>query len=244
MDYKVKTTLKWNIGNNALSYDDRLSLSGIEPSLTIPWLIVWECIDAKIWESVVFEEVQDGKVISCTGLENFVKIIDWEKEYVIFDNHNHALYFWLDWYKRGLIKKWCELIHIDEHSDLWANENVLDLEKVSENWEYAWEFTNFQCNVGNYIQPAIWCGLVGKMIRIENEFQIDEYMDYMLPENALLNIDLDIFAPDLDHIDEAKKVRCIQNLLKQAKFVTIATSPYFIEQWKALEKLHIILANS
>jgi hypothetical protein len=39
-------------------------------------------------------------------------------------------------------------------------------------------------------------------------------------------------------------VRCIQNLLKQAKFVTIATSPYFIEQWKALEKLHIILANS
>lgn len=68
------------------------------------------------------------------------------------------------------------------------------------------------------------------MIRIENEFQIDEYMDYMLPENALVNIDLDIFAPDLDHIDEAKKVRCIQNLLKQAKFVTIATSPYFIEQ--------------
>lgn len=68
------------------------------------------------------------------------------------------------------------------------------------------------------------------MIRIENEFQIDEFIDYIPEENAILNLDLDIFAPELDYIDERKKIACIQNLLSQVKYVTIATSPYFIDQ--------------
>jgi hypothetical protein len=68
------------------------------------------------------------------------------------------------------------------------------------------------------------------MIRIENEYQIDEYMDYTPSENAILNIDIDIFAPELDHIPEEKKIQIIKNLLKRVKYVTIATSPYFIDQ--------------
>ena len=123
-----------------------------------------------------------------------------------------------------------ELIHIDEHSDLWHNDYDLDLEKALSDETYAWEFTNLSCNVGNYIAPALRSRLVGKMIRIENEFQIDEYMEYTPPENSVLNLDLDIFAPELDHINAAKKIRIIQHLLKRVKYVTIATSPYFIEQ--------------
>ena len=68
------------------------------------------------------------------------------------------------------------------------------------------------------------------MIRIENEYQIDTYMDYTPAENSVLNLDIDIFAPELDHIDEEKKVLLIKNLLKKVKYVTIATSPYFIDQ--------------
>ncbi len=68
------------------------------------------------------------------------------------------------------------------------------------------------------------------MIRIENEYQIDTYMDYIPSENSVLNLDLDIFAPELDHMPEEKKIRIIQNLLQRVKYVTIATSPYFIEQ--------------
>jgi hypothetical protein len=68
------------------------------------------------------------------------------------------------------------------------------------------------------------------MIRIENEYQIDEYMDYIPTENSVLNLDLDIFAPELDHISEEKKITLIKHLLKKVKYVTIATSPYFIEQ--------------
>lgn len=46
-------------------------------------------------------------------------------------------------------------MHIDEHSDLWHNEHVLDLGKALENEPYTWEFTNLSCNVGNYIEPAL-----------------------------------------------------------------------------------------
>lgn len=66
------------------------------------------------------------------------------------------------------------------------------------------------------------------MIRMENEFQIDENMDYSPSENSVLNLDLDIF--NLDYIDEKKIKKCIKNLLKKVKYATICTSPYFIEQ--------------
>lgn len=75
------------------------------------------------------------------------------------------------------------------------------------------------------------------MIRIENEAQIDSNMDTIPSKNTLLNLDLDIFAPELDFIPETKKIRIIQNLLRHVEYVTIATSPFFIDQWTALEKL-------
>ena len=48
------------------------------------------------------------------------------------------------------------------------------------------------------------------MIRIENEYQIDTYMDYIPSENSILNLDLDIFATELDHIPSEKKVKIIK----------------------------------
>lgn len=68
------------------------------------------------------------------------------------------------------------------------------------------------------------------MIRIENEYQIDRFIDYIPHKNSILNLDLDIFAPELDHIEKEKKIRLIQNLLKKVQYVTIATSPFFIDQ--------------
>lgn len=200
------------------------------------------------------------------GGDNGTKIEDWERtsqhrvvtpetfvtfsheskdmcpEIIIFDNHNHALYFWIEAVRRWILKPGFELIHIDEHSDLWSNKHSLDLERALSDEQYAWDFTNLSCNVGNYIIPARESWLVGSMIRIENEYQIDEHLSYTPSTNSVLNIDIDIFAPELDHIPEAKKIMIIQHLLKQVKFVTIATSPYFIEQWTALEKVSNILA--
>ncbi len=209
----------------------------------------WKSVPMGAWgEDTVWTMMKNSEMISrastewvCLPTNSFGTF--WTKSteenwICIFDNHNHALYFWIDAVRRWVIEKGFELIHIDEHSDLWDNEHDLDLERAISDEAYSWDFTNLSCNVGNYIQPALRAGLVGNMIRIENEYQIDAYMDYVPRKNTVLNIDLDIFAPELDHIDEWKKVKLIQNLLKKCTFVTIATSPYFIDQWVAIEKLN------
>lgn len=245
MDYSVPHILSLRTWNNAFAWEERIRTYGKTPTLTIPSLIDGTIDDALHGDTIVFEEMEDGKLRSCTWLKNFVRI-EWTSCWnhrsttppiTIFDNHNHALYFWLDALRQGIIKSWFELIHIDEHSDLWDNEYELDLDMAREDEEYAWDFTNYSCNVGNYIRPALRSGLIGDMIRIENEFQIDQYMSYEPSRNSVLNLDLDIFAPDLDHIPEEKKIRLIRHLLERVKYVTIATSPYFIEQWKALQML-------
>lgn len=83
-------------------------------------------------------------------VENFPEI-------QVFDNHNHALFFWCEAIQKEIIQPNFELIHIDEHSDLWENNfeisDFSDLRKM-------WEFTNFSCNVGNYIAPALRAGIV------------------------------------------------------------------------------------
>lgn len=71
---------------------------------------------------------------------------------VIFDNHNHALYFWYEAYFRGILASKNTLVHIDEHSDLWSNENDI---RENPTLKQMFDFTNYSCNVGNYIQPAI-----------------------------------------------------------------------------------------
>ena len=238
MHYKNKQLLTQQLSNNAFAWDARMTKYKQSPTLNIPALMDWTIDDVRVGSDIVFEEIEDGKLRSCVGLENFVQL---SENMVVFDNHNHALYYWIDAVKKWLIQPGCELIHIDEHSDLWANENKLDLEKAIADEQYAWDYSNLSCNVGNYILPAIECGLIGNMIRIENEYQIDEHMDYIPSTNSVLNLDLDIFAPELDHIPEEKKIKIIKNLLKRVKYITIATSPYFIEQWRAIHYLHRIL---
>jgi hypothetical protein len=67
--------------------------------------------------------------------------------------------------------------------------------------------------VGNYIIPARDAGLIGNMIRVENEYQFDAYKEYIPPKNSVLNLDMDIFSPELDHIPESKKIDFIRNIL-------------------------------
>lgn len=244
MSYSTKKNLSLRTWNNAFAWEERMRKYGQTPTLTIPALIDGTIDDVMLGDTIVFEEVEGWVLRSCTWLKHFMRI--WSNSWrthqstippiTIFDNHNHALYFWLEAVRIGIVKPGFTLIHIDEHSDLWDNEYMLDLDTAISDDQYAWEFTNLSCNVGNYIQPGLTSGLIGKMIRIENEYQIDEYMDYEPSENSIVNLDLDIFAPEMDHISEAKKIQIIKHLINRVKYVTIATSPYFIEQWKAIQK--------
>ena len=249
MNYSSTNILRERLWNNAFAWEERIQNYGKTPTLSIPSLIDGTIDDVVLGDAIVFEEIEEGQLKSCTWLKNYVRI-EWTSCWnhrpitppiTIFDNHNHALFFWIDAVRRGTVEPRFTLIHIDEHSDLWDNPHDLDLDRAIADENYAWEFTNHFCNVGNYIQPALRSGLVDDMIRIENEFQFDEHARFIPPENTVLNLDLDIFAPELDHIPETKKIQLIRHLLERVKYATIATSPYFIEQWKALNYLKEIL---
>lgn len=238
MKYEKQYFFQENLGNNALSYNERQKILQKNPSLIIPARIFGDIEDVKNSENIVFEEVENNQIFSCKWLENFVTIKKPNlPEIVVFDNHNHALFFWCEAIKNGILEPNFELLHIDEHSDLWENDNeiedFLDLQKI-------WNFTNFDCNVGNYILPAMRKKIVKNIIRIENEFQIDENLDYIPEKNSVLNLDLDIFSPDLAHIPREKFFKIIIHLITKVKFVTIATSPYFIDQNDAIKNLQKI----
>lgn len=107
------------------------------------------------------------------------------------------------------------------------------------------DFTNYQCNVGNYIQPALRSGLIKKMLRIEGEGDMEKYESYEPEqgESMILNLDLDFFAPELDYIPYARKKALILQFAKHVKLITIATSPFFIDQNRAIEVLNDIFGS-
>lgn len=136
-----------------------------EARLRVAPVVAGNLDDVRLSDEIAFLSEDDGVVRSGNGLENFIETTIAGTPTVVFDNHNHAMFFWYQARERGYIEKGATLVHIDMHSDLWHNEfslatDVLDLEE-------AWKFTNFSCNVGNYIKPTMEEGLVGEMIRIE-----------------------------------------------------------------------------
>lgn len=246
--YTQPYILHEKVGNNALSWEERRRFID-KPSLTIPSLHYGRIADVQIGKHIVFEEIKNGKILSCYGLEYFIRLVEngifarSESHITLFDNHNHALYFWLEAMRMRKISPWATLVHVDEHSDLWENSHFLRREDAIQNEQYAWWFTNFCCDVGNYIIPALQSWIVWKVIRVENEYQIDSFLLPDRCEEIILNIDLDFFSPELDFIPRKKKILFLQNVLSRAQCVTIATSPFFIDQVLALRELHSLFSE-
>lgn len=75
------------------------------------------------------------------------------------------------------------------------------------------------------------------MIRIEGEGDLLRAKDRIVGKNSILNLDLDIFSPDLDDVPLDLKYEVIRKFAKEASFITIATSPFFIDQELAIGHL-------
>jgi len=102
------------VGNNALSYDERTNKKLYVPS----------CIESHSFEDIDFtDEVTfeshdfDDILQSCSGLKNFYEFPWKGKKIFLFDNHNHAYFFWYLERKRGIISDDTLLYHVDEHAD-------------------------------------------------------------------------------------------------------------------------------
>jgi len=239
--YQQPTIITAKKGNNALDFDGRLAQFG-KAEILVPSLQKGNLHQIKIGQPIVFEAQNDeGEIISCHGLENFIELESAQKVY-IFDNHNHAFYFWhLEWLK-GNVQKDATLIHIDQHKDTRKPEIYLSPEEAKD-LQKVYDYTNLVLNVGNFIPPAQQTGLVKNIIFIESEKTLEEFdLTKIDTTNLILDIDVDFFAPELDYINNNLKISTIKKLLPLAKTVTIATSPFFIDQKLAIEYIHKFFA--
>ncbi len=248
-----------NIWNNSLSFGKRKN-----PKLYIPNLVkISDFSEIKLLkesdEKITFQDFWfDDKLSTNFWLENFYEISPQPPlkgaikcPIYLFDNHNHALYFWYLAKEKWLISEKNNILyHIDEHADYRNPE--MDLEKTD--LKSIFDYTNFsKINVGNYIIPAEREGLVWKTVQIRNTKNLEDYLEnnpnplsgainkkvpdkgFRVSNNIILNLDLDFFQPDLDFIDYELKKKVVLDIAKKASVITVSTSPFFINQELALK---------
>ena len=179
------------------------------------------------------------------GLQNFLQIerSDFPPIF-IFDNHNHAPVF-----RYYSIKEFGEnspiLIHIDQHSDCWENKESLEIDDDEYDLEKVFHFYNEKCNVWNFIPPSLENGIISDQIQIRSTTALKN-LSINKNQNFILDTDLDFC---LDWIDGNKIDEEAAKLLKEkfnefwkyALCITIATSPYFLNQEVAIEIIKTIL---
>lgn len=241
--YKKSFYITTPIWNNAFSFEEREN-----KKLYVPALIENAGFeDIKLWKEIVFEDFDfDWKLSTNLGLNNFYEI-EWEgKKIYLFDNHNHALYFWYLARNKWRVGDDNLLYHIDEHSDMRDPWEYL-LKPESEDLNKVFEYTNFsEVNVGNYIIPAQKEGIISEITQIRNEENLLSYLENKKEEKdwIILNLDLDFFQPDLDFIDYELKKKVVLDIAKKASLITVATSPFFIDQSLALKVFKDLFDNN
>jgi len=88
-------------------------------------------------------------------------------------------------------------------------------------------------NVGSFIKPALEFNLFSEAIIIDSLYGFD--LD--ISGEFVLDIDLDIFSEDMDYIDYEFKISKIKGYIAKASVITVATSPFFIDQNYAIKVL-------
>ena len=215
------------IGNNAFSFEDRK-----QRSIYVPELIEAPLQSAAVGDSIVFCEIEDGLEKARHGLKNKVYHQAGEKNFFLFDNHNHAFSCWIAALHGNLLKPGLPLIHVDQHSDMRKPNDSLKITNgvMVPELNRALEYANFTLNVGNFIQPALELGIFSDVEIIDNSASF-----LTLPEPPFVfDLDLDIFSEDMAYIPQENKYAYIQHCLEHATLITIATSPYFVDQEQAL----------
>lgn len=220
-------------GNNQFSFEKRQN-----KKIYVAPLKDGELCDVELGSEIVFSEIDEEELEhDSIGLKNYIKLKNYRCPVYIFDNHNHAYFFWFIELKRKTYDSQIQLIHIDQHKDMRSPEKEIEL---GASIEQVFKYVNFDLNVGNFIVPALKNKIMSEVIIIDSTegFNRSEF-----PDEYVLDIDIDIFSKDMDYIDWNLKVNKIKSLMKNAKMITIATSPYFIEWDRVKKALEDIFAD-
>jgi len=221
------------VGNNAFSHEIRKT-----KSIHVPGLIKGTPDDLQVSEYISFSEVVDDSEYDLPGLKNFIHWQYKDKECFIFDNHNHAFFFWAYALNKGLFNTGATLVHVDQHTDMRKPEKLISKDELKD-LKRVFEYTNYELNVGNFIQPALNAGIFKEVDIIDSSHTLDN--KYNKP--IVLDVDMDIFSKDMHYIKDDLKIRKIKEFAQQSDFITIASSPFFIEQNVVIEKIKEIFLN-
>jgi hypothetical protein len=222
------------IGNNAFSFNQRTN-----QSIYIPPLIKGKFSDVQPGNTIAFSEFLEGKEYNHNGLKQFVHLVWNGKQVFVFDNHNHAFFFWHWAFSKKLVPAKCTLLHIDQHKDIRKPGIPPPFTiKQNLNLQTLWKYTNEELNVGNFIPPAQETGLIGTIHFIDDSISFNR----KIPNTAILDLDLDIFAPEMNYIEFDNKMNFIKSSLQKSDFITIATSPFFMDQTIACQILYDIFS--
>ena len=172
----------------------------------------WTLDDVKIWSHIVFEETDEKwQIHKCIWLEYIVQI---EPNIVVVDNHDRVLEF---------RPKNLPVIHIDQHTDMrpvWPD----------------------GVNVGNFLKHALDTNLITWLTQINTEYSLLKFnINNLKSKTFILDIDLDFRHPEMSIEQFEKTIQITKLLIKKAKIVTIATSPYFLNQNLALKLLRLLI---
>jgi arginase family enzyme len=111
------------------------------------------------------------------------------------------------------------VIHIDQHTDM----------RPVEDW----------VNVGNFLRYALDTGFIPGSTQINTEYSL---LNFKTPTSPyILDIDLDFRDPAMSIECFDKTIQICKWLIENAQIITIATSPYFIDQNLAISLLHKLL---
>lgn len=212
------TRITENIWNNQFCFNQVKN-----PKVWIADMIEWTTDDLEIWENTVFREMKNWKVVEYRWLKNFIHIKSNNQSIYIFDNHNHALKYRIEEYKNWNIQFWSNLIHIDQHTDMNSSEFELDLENPNLDVYNVW----------NFIQPAIRSWLINQVEQINTEYKLLNFQTN--EKDLILDIDLDFRAPEMSIEKYSETIEKTKNLISKSRVVTIATSPYFLNQNLAIK---------
>lgn len=244
--YQEKKIISTPISNNRLNWDERTN-----HTIVVPSLIEWMLDDVQIGENTVIEWEVSGHIIAGKWLKHLVFLKNAKVPTWIMDNHNHAFAFWHEAYWKWWIKKWSLLVHIDQHTDLATPINFPAWKHPEESDEFlVEEYTNTELTIADFIVPALATGLISEAVMVtgedrngagvfvwENEKLVKKSTQLTTKnegQTTIVDIDLDYFSQGFD---DAKTLETTKYWIEKADIITIATSPLFIDQEKALSVL-------
>lgn len=221
-------------GNNAFSFAKRKN-----KTIHVSAFKYGNLDELGVSKDISFSEIKDGEEFNPLGLKNFLYLNKNNKHIFIFDNHNHAFFFWSFGFLKAYLKKPLTLVHVDQHTDMREPMYYLNLKDNDEHAvQKVFEYTNNVLNVGNFIKPAAALGFFDRIIQITDEKGFYENFK----EGFVLDVDMDVFTPEMNYIPDKLKMDKLKVWLEQASWITIATSPFFMDQKKAIELIKELLS--